>query len=267
MRPLRFRSRAARFALAASLWAASAATDSGAIHAAEPVELSVYAAASLRDVLQELAPAGERATGTRWVLNLGGSNELARQIEAAHRADLFFSADESWMDRLAEAGLVDRASRRSPLSNRLVVVVPAEGAAALERPEDLAGAAVRRLALANPEATPAGVYARTWLERRGLWQGLAERVIPAADVRAALALVETGAVDAGIVYRTDARRSTRVRVAYEVPASEGPEISYALAALADRPHLDAARAVALWLSGPEAAAVFEKAGFVARPSG
>jgi molybdate transport system substrate-binding protein len=234
------------------------------VRAAEPVELRMSAAASLRDVLDELAPALERATGARLMLNLGGSSDLARQIVAAARADLFFSADEAWMDHVAVAGLVDAASRRSPLSNRLVVVVPAASALEIRDARDLAGPAVRRLSLAQPETVPAGRYAKAWLESRGAWDAVAARVVPALDVRAALAAVESGAIDAGIVYRTDAARSTRVRIAFEVPADEGPAISYALAAIAGRPRLELARRVVAWLAGPEAASVFERHGFVVR---
>lgn len=231
--------------------------------AAEPVELTVYAAASLRDALQELAPAAERATGTRLVFNLGASNDLAREIVAANKADLFFSADEGWMDRVADAGLVDAGSRRSPLANRLVVIVPAGSRLQIAAAKDLAAPAIRRLVLANPAAVPAGKYAKAWLESAGQWTAVAERVIPALDVRAALAAVESGTVDVGVVYRTDAAGSQRVRVAYLVPEGEGPRISYALAALGSRPNLESARAVAAWLCAPQAAAIFARFGFVA----
>lgn len=230
----------------------------------KPVELQLAAAASLRDVLEELAPAVERAIGVRLVLNLGASSDLARQILAAPRADLYFSADESWMDRVAEAGLVDQASRCSPLSNRLVVVVPADSSLAIRSAADLAGPQIERLSLANPEAVPAGKYAKAWLEATGNWRALAGRVVPAVDVRAALAAVESGAIDAGVVYRTDAALSRRVRVAFEVPEEESPRISYALAALAGRPQIAAARAVAAWLCSRAAAAEFARFGFVAR---
>ena len=110
--------------------------------------------------------------------------------------------------------------REDLLSNRLVVVVPAAAAASSMTAEDLAG--VRRLALGDPRAVPAGIYARRWLERRGLWERVRDRVVPTLDVRAALAAVESGNVDAGIVYRTDAAISKRVRVALEVPAGRGP---------------------------------------------
>jgi molybdate transport system substrate-binding protein len=244
--------------------AALAAAGAGCARAAEPVELRMSAAASLRDVLDELAPALERATGARLALNLGGSSDLARQIVAAAKVDLFFSADEAWMDHVAAAGLVDAGSRRSPLSNRLVVVVPATSALEIRGARDLAGPAIRRLSLAQPETVPAGRYARSWLESRGAWDAVAARVVPALDVRAALAAVESGAIDAGVVYRTDAARSERVRIAFEVPADEGPEISYALAAIAGRPRLELARRVVDWISGPEAAPVFERHGFVVR---
>jgi len=235
--------------------------------APEPVELAFYAAASLRDALEELAPAAEQATGARLVLNLGASSDLARQIVAAHQADLFLSADEAWMDHLAAAGLVDTGSRRSPLSNRLVVVVPVDSPLTVAAAADLAGPAVRRLALAHPEAVPAGRYAKAWLEAAGAWDAVSSRVVPALDVRAALAAVESGGVDAGVVYSTDAATSRRVRVVHEVPASQGPRISYALAALAGRPHLERARAVAAWLAGPAAAPVFARHGFVTPGAG
>lgn len=230
--------------------------------AVEPTEIQVYAAASLRNVLEEMAPAVERATGTRLIFNLGASNDLARQIVAANKADVFFSADEGWMDRVAEAGLIDLASRRSPLSNRLVVVVPQESALAIASAADLAAPAIRRVALANPESVPAGRYAKFWLESQNIWPAISERVIPAQDVRGALAAVEAGAVDAGIVYRTDAAVARRARVAFVVPEKEGPRISYAIAALGQRPHLTASRAVVAWLASDSAAPYFERAGFV-----
>ena len=251
-----------RHALVLVLGLVAPAPHAGAV---EPAELQVYAAASLRDVLAELAPGLERATGARAAFNLGASSDLARQIVAAHRADLFFSADPAWMDHVAAAGLVDERSRRSPLANRLVVIVPSDSGLEIRSAADLAAPAVRRLSLASPDTVPAGRYARAWLASKDGWEAVAERVIPALDVRAALAAVASGAVDAGIVYRTDAAISRRVRVAFEVPAEEGPRITYALAALAGRPHPDLARAAVEWLCGPEAGAVFERHGFVALP--
>jgi molybdate transport system substrate-binding protein len=202
--------------------------------------------------------------GVRLVFNFGASSDLARQIVAGNKADVFFSADESWIDQVAEAGLLDAGSRRSPLSNRLAVVVPGSSPLSLHSAGDLAASSVRRLSLANPETVPAGKYARAWLRKAGVWERLKERVVPGVDVRAALAAVESGAVEAGVVYRTDAAISRRVRVAFEVPEEEAPPISYAVAALKERPHLAQARLVAGWLAGKEAAAGFRNRGFICR---
>ena len=230
--------------------------------ASPPAEICVYAAASLRDALERLGPECGMKAGARIVFNFGGSSDLARQIEAANKADVFFSADEEWMDRLSRAGLVDEDSRRSLLSNRLVVVGPRSGPPLLRSPRDLAGEGVRRLSLANPEAVPAGKYAKAWLERLGLWEAVRDRVVPAVDVRAALAAVESGAAEAGVVYRTDAAVSRKAVVLYEVPEREGPVISYAVAAMRDRPERERARKVVDCLAAPEAREVFETLGFI-----
>lgn len=230
-----------------------------------PGELTVYAAASLRDVLQSLAPKCEKVTGTRLVFNFGASNDLARQIEAGNKADVFLSADEAWMDKVAQAGLVDAGSRRALLSNRLVVIARQDSSVRIAAPSDLAASAIKRISLADPQAVPAGKYARAWLDKTGVWETIADRILPALDVRAALAAVESGGADVGVVYRTDAAISDKVRVLYEVPESDGPRISYAVAALSQRPRLDAARRVVDWLAGPAAAAAFEKSGFIVLP--
>jgi len=225
-------------------------------------EITVYAAASLRDVLQQLAPACEEAVGAHLVFNFGASNDLARQIEAGNKADLFFSADEAWMDNVAQAGLADAESRRSLLSNRLVVVGLKDDPLNIQSPQDLLGPDVRRISLANPEAVPAGKYAKAWLEKVGLWDRLRDRVLPGLDARAALAAVESGGAQVGVVYRTDAVLSKKVRVVYEVPEGEGPRISYPVAAMRDRPRLEVARRIVAWLSGPAAEAAFERYGFM-----
>jgi molybdate transport system substrate-binding protein len=193
-------------------------------------EVSVFAAASLTDVLEELARGFEAGTGHKVAFNFAASNDLARQIEAGASADVFFSADEAQMKRLQAAGLVRDRDRIDVLSNVLVVVVPASSATRPKRAAHLPG--VQRIALADPQAVPAGVYARTWLESLGLWTTLQDKVVPALNVRAALSAVESGNVDAGIVYRTDAAVSKRVEVAFEVPKEQGPAIVYPLAPIA-----------------------------------
>ncbi len=193
-------------------------------------EVVVFAAASLADALREIGSAFEARTGHRVVLSVGGSNDLARQIRAGAPAEVFVSASAERMDEVERAGLVRAADRVDLLSNRLVVIVPVVASAVPATAEDLAS--VRRLALGDPQAVPAGIYARQWLEKRGLWGRVRARVVPTLDVRAALAAVESGNADAGIVYRTDAAISRRVRVALEVPAGEAPRIVYPAALLA-----------------------------------
>lgn len=202
--------------------------------ASEP-EIHVFAAASLTDALTEIGAAYERETGQRVVFNFAGSQVLARQIESGAPADLFLSADERSMDR------VKAIERVSALSNRLVLV----GAAT---PQELVG---KRVALGDPATVPAGVYARRYLTSIGLWERIAPNVIPAENVRAALATVRSGNADAAIVYRTDAKG---------IEIADGPRISYPFALLRDSAE---ARHFFDHLRSPAARAVFVKHGFIA----
>jgi molybdate transport system substrate-binding protein len=133
------------------------------------------------------------------------------------------------MDFLEREGRIEGASRKSLLSNRLVIVVSNDSGIVIRAPTDLLRADVRRIALADPAAVPADVYAKKYLEGEKIWDPLKSRIIPVKDVRAALATVELGNVDAGIVYKTDAAISKKVKVAFEVPAEKGPPILYPLA--------------------------------------
>src|SRR5688572_23007895 len=162
----------------------------------------VFAAASTTDALRELAPGFTKATGHTVEFAFGASSDLARQAVAGAPADVFLSADTAKMDQVEKAGLVQPGSRVELLSNRLVVVVPADSKQTVASAAELR--AVKRLTLADPAAVPAGLYAKAWLEKVGLWKELEPRVVPTLDVRAALSAVEAGRVDAGIVYATDA---------------------------------------------------------------
>jgi molybdate transport system substrate-binding protein len=223
----------------------------------------VFAAASLADALREIGSAFEARTGHRVVLSFGGSNDMARQIRAGAPAEVFVSASAERMDEVEQAGLVRAGDRGDLLSNRLVVIVPLAADAVPTTAEDLLR--VRRLALGDPQAVPAGIYARRWLEKRGLWERVRDRVVPTLDVRAALAAVESGNADAGIVYRTDAAISRGVRVALEVPPGEAPRIVYPAALLATA-RGPGARAFYEQLRSPAARAVFERLGFEFLPA-
>jgi molybdate transport system substrate-binding protein len=226
-----------------------------------PRALNVYAAVSLREPLLRSREAMSRRAESAIVFNFGASNHLARQIISARKADLFLSADETQMDLLEREGLLEGGTRIDFLSNGLVVVVPEAAVIPIREPADLGSPSILRLSLADPAGVPAGRYAREWLRNAGLWKSLEDRVIPALDARAALAAVESGGVQAGVVYATDAALSRKVRVVYRVPREEGPEIRYAAALLAGTPSPARARTILDFLRSREAGEIFESYGF------
>lgn len=245
------------------LWLALGATGQVAAQARPPL---VLAAASLQEGMTEAADAWARAGNARPVISFAASSALARQIIAGAPADLFVSADEPWMDAVAAKGLIRPGTRVPFLANRLVLVAPAARARPLPiRPGFALGRALGggRLAMANPDAVPAGKYGRAALQRLGVWNQVAGRVAGAENVRAALALVERGQAPLGIVYATDARASRRVRVVGTFPAASHPPITYPVALLrASRsPQAEGFRR---FLISPRGKAIFRRHGFVAR---
>lgn len=214
----------------------------------------VFAAASTHEALTELGQSFEAARGVRARFSWGGSGDLARQIEAGAPADVFLSADEAKVDRLERAGLV--ATRRDLLRNKLVVVVPKTSTRAVATPHDLA--ALGKIAVGDPASVAAGAHAKTWLEAAGAWTAIAPKVVPTLDVRAALAAVDAGAVDAAIVFRTDASLARASRVAFE--PTDQPRIIYPVAVLA-RGKRDDATAFVEHLASSAGRAVFDKYGF------
>lgn len=198
---------------------------------ASPPGPVIFAAASLQDVAGDLAREFQRREGVAVELNLAASNTLAQQIQAAPGADVFLSADLHWVEVLESAGRVVSGSWRVLLGNRLVLIAGSAAEVRIERPEELADAEFSFLAMADPEAVPAGRYARATLEeiRIGggtLWQAVSARVAPTLDVRAALALVESDPGIVGIVYSTDARQSRAVRVLHEFPPQGAARVTY-----------------------------------------
>jgi molybdate transport system substrate-binding protein len=225
-------------------------------------EVLVFAAASLSEALRDMAPVYQKESGDKIVLNLAASSMLARQIEEGVSADIFFSADEAKMDALERKGLLQTETRKNRLSNLLVIIVPQEGGAAISGPKDLASDKVRRIALGDPKMVPAGIYAKEYLEKIELWAAVKGKVIPTENVRGALAAVESGNVEAGIVYKTDATVSRKVKVAYEISAREGPPILYPVAALKGSRNLQGAKRFLDYLGSDQALHVFEKYGFI-----
>lgn len=230
--------------------------------AVNAAELRVHAAASLSDVLTGIGAQFERETGTRVIFNFGGSGTLARQIEEGVPGDVFFSADEERMDALDARGLVDHSTRTPVLSNVLVVAVRTDSAIRIDGVRGLLGC--RRIALAQPDLVPAGAYAREFLRRSGVWTQLAPRLIPTDNVRAALAAVEAGNVDAGFVYRTDLAAAPSLRIAFAVTGSAAPAISYPIAVLRASRQPALARRFIGYLRMPAARQRFAGSGFVVR---
>ena len=219
-------------------------------------ELVVFAAVSTNDAMREVSHAFEASHGVHVRFSFGASSDLARQITAGAPADVFLSADQAKMNDLLKRGLV-----RTPvelLGNVLAVIVPVASTREIRQPSDLG--ALDKIALPDTGTVPIGIYARTWLEKRGAWVAVAPKLVTTLDARATLAAVETGAVDAGIVYRTDANASNKVRVVIDVPRDEGPPIVYPVAVVTASKSADAARFVS-YLGEKVARDTFAKYGF------
>ena len=240
------------------------ASVAAAAQSARPAtDVLVLAASSLQTALDALVEPAERATGVRMRVSYAASSALARQLESGAPADLFMSADLDWMDYVAERRLIQPASRVNLLGNRLVLVAPKGKAQALRIAPGFALAAVlgqERLALANPDAVPAGKYARAALTSLGVWNAVSGRIAAAENVRAALLLVSRGEAPLGIVYATDALASDGVETVQEFPAGSHAPIRYPAAQLAASEDPDAAEFLA-FLGSDTARRIFARHGF------
>jgi molybdate transport system substrate-binding protein len=227
-------------------------------------EIEVFAAASLTDALGEIAASYEKSTGDKVVFNFAASSTLELQIKAGAPADIFFSADEPKMNDLEKQGLIVKESRKDVLSNSLVIVVPSDSSVTLTSATQIADPKIKSIALGETRSVPAGIYAKEYLQKIGIWDQVSARVIPSESVRAALAAVETGNVDAGIVYKTDALHSHKVKIAYEVPVAEGPAISYPVALVQGTKNTTAAQKFLDYLESTDSLKTFEKYGFITK---
>jgi molybdate transport system substrate-binding protein len=226
-------------------------------------ELTVQAAASLTNAMKEIGAAYEKKSGEKMQFNFGASSLLERQIEEGAPADVFLSADEEKMDALEKKGLVMAGTRRRLLSNSLVIVVSADATVTPKSVADLAKPEFKKLAVAETQTVPAGIYAREYLEKLNLWDKMKDKVVPTDNVRAALAAVESGNAEAGIIYKTDALISKKVKIAIEIASAEGPRISYPVAVVKSSKAPERAKKFVEDLAGPDAMAIFKKFGFTA----
>jgi molybdate transport system substrate-binding protein len=237
------------------------AVGTGEVPGTDEKVLTVFAAASLTDVMSELAVGYSSRTGVSIRINPAASGTLARQIELGAEADLYFSASRRWIDYVDDAGLVDR--RAVVARNSLVVVVPEDSPVdriTMSRGEALPEWLSGRVAIGDPDYVPAGAYAAQALTWFGWYDQIRESMILTTDVRSALRVVELGEADVGIVYRTDAMQSSKVRVAGEFPEESHDPVSYFVAVLVDAD--DAANGFFDFVtSDPEAVATFREHGF------
>jgi molybdate transport system substrate-binding protein len=230
-------------------------------------DLLVFAAASLKNALDDADTAYRKQGGSKVTASYAASGPLAKQLENGAPADLFISADLDWMDYAQGKGLIKTESRVNLLGNRLVLVAPqsstAGSAAKVEIGPNFAIAALLgggRLAIGDPQSVPAGKYALTALEKLGAWDQVKDRTAKAESVRAALALVSRGEVPLGIVYETDVAADPGVKIVGIFPDDSHPPIIYPIATTAITKNAEAAKYLA-WLRSPEAGAFFERQGF------
>ena len=225
-----------------------------------PIGPVVLAASSMQQAMEEAADIWSAQGHERPVLSFAASSALARQIAQGARADLFISADEAWMDFLDHKGLVMKETRADLAGNRLALIAARDDnrAIKLEQLADMLGDS--RLAIADPDAVPAGKYAKAALHALDIWDAMAQKLAPAENVRAALALVERRQAPLGIVYESDALASDTVRIIAVFPPSSHPPVRYPLARLAVSSHTQAEGFRRFLLSDP-ARAVFARHGF------
>ena len=227
-------------------------------------DFTVFAAASLKEALDAQAKAFEAKTGHKAAVSYAASNALAKQIEAGAPAAIFISADTDWVDYVEQKQLTVPGSRVNLLRNELVLIAPAGSNTTLRIAPGFALAAAignGRIAMANPDAVPAGKYGKASLTALGVWDAVAPKVAAAENVRAALALVSRGEAPFGIVYRTDAMADKGVRIVDTFPSGTHPPIVYPLVMLKTA-KAGAAQQFATWLAAPEARSTWERYGFL-----
>src|SRR5277367_1045600 len=251
-----------RLAAGAFLWTSLLASGAGHAQAVDKAAIVIFAAASLTNVLQDLGDAFTKQTSVPIKFSFAASSALARQIESGAPADVFFSADVDWMDYLQKRNLIQPASRRDVLGNRLVLIAPSDSTIELKiKPHFPLATALgnKRLATGDPDSVPVGRYAQAALTNLGVWAEVADRLIRADSVRSALAFVDRGEAPLGIVYETDALIDKRVRVVDVFPATSHMPIVYPIA-LTIAAKGDAVRFV-VYIRGPAGDAVFKSYGF------
>jgi molybdate transport system substrate-binding protein len=226
------------------------------------VELNVSAAASLTDALQEVNNLYmQKHNNVTITANFAASGILQKQIEQGAPADVFISAAAKQMDALQAGGLIINATRRDLLNNKIVLVVPSNSTLNISAFTDLLKEDVKQIAIGDPEFVPSGIYGKQALEAYGIYEQLQEKLILQIDTPHVLGFVESGNVDAGIIYSTDAALTTKVKIAADAPAEVNSQIVYPAAVIKASKNVEAAQDYIDFLIGGDAGAIFEKYGF------
>jgi molybdate transport system substrate-binding protein len=231
--------------------------------AAQNRDILVFAAASLKNALDEAAAQWQRESGKKVVISYAASNTLIKQIEQGAPADMFISADLDWMDYGQQKGLIKPDTRSNLFGNRLVLIAPKDSniSANIQPGFDLAARLKGgRLAMGNVDAVPAGKYGKASLEKLGAWDGVKDKIAQAESVRAALLLVARGEAPLGIVYQTDAAADPTVKIVGTFPENTHPPIIYPVALTKDSTNPDAL-AFLNFIRSPAARPIFERQGF------
>jgi molybdate transport system substrate-binding protein len=230
---------------------------------AQSQNVVLFAAASLKDALDEIDKQYQVDTDKHLITSLAASSMLAKQIEVGAPADVFISADLDWMDYLAQRNLIKPETRKNLVGNELVLIAPKDSAIETKIEPNFPLAALLaggRLAMADTNAVPAGKYGRAALEKLGVWEAVSGQIAQAENVRAALALVARKEAPLGIVYRTDAAAEPGVKIVAVFPADTHPPIIYPIAVTARSTNPDSVGLV-MYLLSPKVAPLFEKQGF------
>ena len=234
-----------------------------AAEAPKPVELHISAAVSMKDALAEIQTNYQKkAPQVKLLYNLGASGSLQKQIEQGAPADIFISAAPKQMNELEAKNLVNKATRKNLLENKLVLIVPKDSPLKISKLEDLQNDAVKQISIGETKVVPAGQYAEQALKKLGVWEKVQSKIVFAKDVRTVLTYVDTGNVDAGLVYKTDAATSSKVKILATAPDGSHAPIIYPAAVLTSTKNQKAAEEFLAYLAGPEGKTVFEKYGFV-----
>lgn len=226
------------------------------------MQLYVSAASSLTDCLTEIGRAFENEhKNIRIAFNFGASGTLQQQIEQGAPADLFISAGKKQFQGLIDERIIDPMKSVSLLTNRLVVIVPSDSSLTFQAIEDLLQPDIKKMALGQPETVPAGAYSKNLLMNAGIWEKLLKKTVFAKDVRQVLSYVESGNVDAGVVYETDSLLSNKIKIVMKPDAKLYEAIEYPMGLINDSERKGEAEKLFNYLLGEEAREIFKKYGF------